>query len=171
METPNALNQDVAAVERATTDAVTGLANRAGFEIQARHALVICRRLRLPATMLFFGVDGIEAMRDADGDTAADRILVGFAEALRKVLRGSDILGHRGSGVFTAMLIDCSADASPYVLLRMRAALTPVLARADGSRLEYSIGGAEFIAERHSTIGQLLDDADAELYSQKHARD
>jgi diguanylate cyclase (GGDEF)-like protein len=166
METPDDPSKDVAEIEKASTDPVTQLANRGGFEIQARHALVVCRRLRLPATLLFFGVDGIEAMREAGDDAGADRALLAFATAMRKALRGSDVLCHRSGGVFAALLIDCGETATPYILARLRAALA-----AAGVALEFCSGCAEFLPERHSTIGQLLDDADAELYSQKHARD
>jgi diguanylate cyclase (GGDEF)-like protein len=172
METPDSGSAEDAGFERATTDTVTQLANRDGFEIQARHALVVCRRMRMPVTLLFLGLKQPAAMREALGDVAADRALVAFAEAMRKVLRGSDILCYRGDGVFAALLIDCSAAATPFVLARLRAALA-LASVASGNRelLDFSIGGAEFDAERHSTIGQLLDDADAEMFSQKHASD
>jgi diguanylate cyclase (GGDEF)-like protein len=172
METPDRPSDDAAEIERTTIDALTQLASRAGFDIQARHALVVCRRLRLPATLLFFGLDRPEAMRESLGDAEADRTLVAFADAMRKVVRGSDILCHRGGGVFAALLIDCSAAATPYVLARLRTTLTSENAGlSSGNLLDFSIGGAEFDPERHSTIGQLLDDADAEMYSQKHGRE
>ncbi len=172
MATPDRGSAEDAGFERATTDTVTQLANRDGFEIQARHALVVCRRMRMPVTLLFLGLKQPAAIREALGDTAADQALVTFAEAMRKVLRGSDILCHRGGGVFAALLIDCSAAATPYVLARLRTALALASAASGyGELLDFSIGGAEFDAERHSTIGQLLDDADAEMFSQKHARD
>jgi diguanylate cyclase (GGDEF)-like protein len=172
METASDPRNDVSEIERATTDAATELANRAGFEIQARHALVICRRLRLPATLLFIEMERLTAIRESLGDAEADRTLAAFASALRKILRGSDILGHHGSGVFAALLIDCSEAATGYVLARLRAALAKA---GDGPgygyRLGFNTGCVEFLPERHSTLGQLFDDADAELYSQKHARD
>ena len=172
METPDRPNEDAAELERATIDTLTQLANRAGFEIQARHALVVCRRLRLPVTLLFLGLTRAEAIRDSLGEAEADQILIAFADAMRKVLRGSDIVGHRGGGVFAALLVDCSAAATPFVLARLRAALTSASAGfGNDTLLDFSIGGAEFDSERHSTIGQLLDDADAEMYSQKHATD
>jgi len=151
-------------IEPPAIDAPTGLADRSGFEVQARHALEVCRRLRLSATLMIFGLDEVRALREARDDAGADRVLRRFADALRGVLRGSDVIGHRGDGVFQVLLLECGAAATPMVLARLRAAL------ADGSA-DFSVGGAEFLPERHSTIGQLLDDADAELYSQKHARD
>lgn len=172
METPDRPSDDAAEIERTTIDPLTQLANRVGFEIQARHALVVCRRLRLPVTLLFLGLTRAEAIRDSLGEAEADRVLIAFADSMRTVLRGSDIVGHRGGGVFAALLVDCSAAATPFVLLRLRAALATTCAGfGNNDLLDFSIGGAEFDAERHSTIGQLLDDADAEMYSQKHASD
>jgi GAF domain-containing protein len=52
------VEQEIAAVHFATTDEITLLFNRRGFEMLAQHALNVCGRMKKSAILLFFDLTG-----------------------------------------------------------------------------------------------------------------
>jgi GAF domain-containing protein len=71
--------QELTAVQMATTDHLTAISNRRGFEALARHALAFCRRMAQPATLLFFDLDKFKSINDDYGHAAGDQALIAFA--------------------------------------------------------------------------------------------
>lgn len=71
--------QELESLQLATTDHLTTLCNRLGFETLAEHTLRICRRMDKPATLLFFDLDRFKSINDQHGHAEGDRALKIFA--------------------------------------------------------------------------------------------
>lgn len=78
--------QEIAAIELATVDGLTLIANRRGFEALAQHALNVCRRMGRDASLLFFDLDDFKRINDSFGHAEGDCALTTFAAALRASL-------------------------------------------------------------------------------------
>lgn len=99
----------IAALELATTDVLTGLANRRGFERIAGNALEIAARHQRQACVMAF--------RLRTSDTAE---LKTFGEAMSRVFRKSDVAARRAGPDFVAFLTAVGPSLAPNLVERLR---------------------------------------------------
>jgi diguanylate cyclase (GGDEF)-like protein len=163
--------QELAALQLATIDELTGLSNRRGFEALATHGLRLCRRLGRPASLLYFDLDGFKAINDRFGHAAGDRALRDFGAMLLESFRDSDICGRIGGDEFVVLASDTGVDQLEQALARLGAAVARHNAGTrEGCEIRFSVGITAFDPERHQGIEDLVGDADAGMYRQKRAK-
>jgi diguanylate cyclase (GGDEF)-like protein len=163
--------QELAAVQLATMDELTMLSNRRGFQNLARHALGLCKRLKKPASMLFFDLDLFKEINDRFGHAEGDRALTNFAGLLKETFRESDVVGRLGGDEFVVLLTNASEKELGNTLQRLQQAVTEYNEKARrGYDILYSVGAVQFDAARHSDIAELLAEADALMYERKRQR-
>jgi two-component system, cell cycle response regulator len=97
------------AVEQATTDPLTGLANRRDFERWLRRELAYTERHREPVALLMLDLDHFKSVNDTYGHPEGDRVLVATADAIRLTLRTSDLAFRLGGEEFGVILRGCDA--------------------------------------------------------------
>ena len=102
---------------QASTDALTGLANRRVF-------LEALDRLRPGGAIVFLDLDHFKRLNDSQGHAAGDAVLVGFARALRSCVRDGDCAARYGGEEFALVLPSAaSVDMTPaaqVVVQRLR---------------------------------------------------
>jgi len=161
---------ELVAVQLATTDYLTSLSNRRGFEALARHSLSVCRRTDRPATMLFFDLDRFKEINDTRGHAEGDNALMTFSQGLLHVFRESDVIGRIGGDEFAVLLSGAEGENVAEVLPRLREWLTINHSAAEmGYEILFSVGLIDFDVEKHETIEHLLAEADAAMYGNKRA--
>ncbi|MDA8071073.1 MAG: GGDEF domain-containing protein [Actinomycetota bacterium] len=139
----------------ASTDPLTGLANRRSFEPLLERELARCLRFGHPLCVAVLDLDGFKHVNDTLGHHGGDRVLVETTAAWRSALRTFDVLARSGGDEFLLLLPSTSADAAAAVLGRLR--------RLHDQR--FSAGVAE--AEPGDTSSGLLRRADAACYRAK----
>lgn len=93
---------------QATTDALTGLANRRLFEEMLAARLEEASRYGRPLAVLLLDLDGFKSINDTYGHAAGDAVLVAVAGALRRGLRRSDLPARLAGDEFVAILPETS---------------------------------------------------------------
>jgi predicted signal transduction protein with EAL and GGDEF domain len=88
----------------ASTDALTGVANRRAWEAEAARSLAHAARTGEPLTVAILDLDGFKEINDRDGHSAGDRVLREVATQWRSRLRASDLLGRHGGDEFVLCL-------------------------------------------------------------------
>jgi diguanylate cyclase (GGDEF)-like protein len=165
------VEQEITAIELATVDELTLIANRRGFEALAQHALNVCKRMGRDASLLFFDLDDFKRINDTYGHAEGDRALTIFATALRESLRESDVIGRLGGDEFVALLTDAGDDDARHALDRLSDALAARdAASSPGYRIRFSVGQTRFEAQRHASVIDLLASSDSKMYAHKAAR-
>ncbi|MDX6275809.1 MAG: hypothetical protein QOJ92_3019 [Frankiales bacterium] len=151
---------------QATTDALTGLANRDKFMSQADLSLTGARRAR-DAAVLFCDLDGFKAVNDTFGHSTGDELLRVVSQRLQHCLSERDMLARLGGDEFAALLIDVrDAAAAVTVAERLLAVLNqPVRVAGRTLHISGSIGIA--LAEPGKDVEQLLREADLAMYEAK----
>jgi diguanylate cyclase (GGDEF)-like protein len=163
--------QELAAVRLATTDELTTLSNRRGFATLAQHALAMCVRLKRPATLFLFDLDGFKAINDSRGHAEGDRALAAFAGLLGGAFRDSDVIGRLGGDEFVALMTDCSEAHGQGVLTRLQAAVAAHNRSAGlGYDIRFSVGAASFDPVCPLSVSDLIQQADARMYEHKRSR-
>jgi len=130
---------------RATTDELSGVANRAHIRVLANNEFVRARRYREPFSCLMFEIDGFSAIRDSWGDHAADTIARVFAGYCVLVMRHCDSLGRLSERRFLALLPETHGLGALTLAKRMVKDLKSLDVNTYGEVLNFtvSIGVAE----------------------------
>jgi diguanylate cyclase (GGDEF)-like protein len=163
--------QELAAVQLATTDELTLLSNRRGFIALAAHALNRCRRTGAPASLLFLDMDQFKQINDCFGHAEGDRALRNFSALLQGSFRDSDVVGRLGGDEFAVLLTGASPHACAQALARLQRAVDELNRTVGrGYTLRFSAGQLAYDASRHSSIDGLLQEADALMYQRKRER-
>ena len=150
----------------ATSDPLTGVLNRRGFERQAT------RRLSNSAddatgALLFIDLNDFKKINDEFGHEIGDQLLTIASERLRKSLRSCDIIGRPGGDEFVALVPDGDAGVADKLAQRRTRSLEEkyLIGRRE-LRCAASIGLALYPANA-STLTGLLREADQAMYRAK----
>lgn len=107
----------------ATTDALTGAANRLAFDEAAQQETERARRFGTPLSVVLLDLDHFKAVNDAHGHAFGDTVLSEVAARLRAGLRESDALGRVGGEEFAVLLPMTDAAAATETAGRLRTAV------------------------------------------------
>ncbi|RJP52319.1 MAG: diguanylate cyclase [Anaerolineaceae bacterium] len=88
----------------ATTDAVTGLANRRVFEETLVAEVERARRLGMNVSLVIFDIDSFKEYNDTYGHPAGDTRLKAMAKMIQKKLRSYDLAARYGGDEFAIIL-------------------------------------------------------------------
>ncbi len=122
------------------TDPLTGLGNRAAFELALQDALANFERTGQPFALLTADLTGLESLNERHGHAAGDRALQALAQVLESVLRVDDVATRTGGRHFAAILRGCEPEGSNRVGQRLRTAAANTSCRLDdGSQLALDI--------------------------------
>ncbi|MFZ3203839.1 MAG: GGDEF domain-containing protein, partial [Pseudomonas sp.] len=153
----------------ATTDQLTELLNRRGFDLLANQAIQEARRNPSPLCALLLDLDNFKDLNDNHGHLAGDEVLRGFANKLRDNLRQSDIICRWGGEEFILLLKDTSPEQARLLADKVRQQTEHSRFSYKGARLQIttSIGLAELRPD--DSLSELLARADGALYRAKQS--
>ncbi len=165
------VESELAAVELATVDALTGLANRRAFEMLAHHSMAIAGRSPHPLVLVFVDLDGFKAINDELGHEAGDAALCEMSRILKQVFRDSDVVARIGGDEFCVLLSGTPPTQMAPPVSRLAVAVEEHnTTRPAGHPIAYSVGCAAFEPERHTALAEWMREADAAMYRDKRAR-
>ena len=156
----------------AMVDPLTGIANRRAFLQEA--ALLTKRHIGnpRPTAVLLIDLDHFKSINDRFGHALGDSVLAMFADAARKSMRGSDLVGRLGGEEFAAMLFDTSRDKAVAVAERIRETFRQMAQEVDGRPVGATVSiGLVHSLEATLDLANLLAQADQALYfAKEHGR-
>jgi len=149
----------------ATTDPLTGLANRRSAEQRLLAEAARSQRYGHPLTIVAFDLNDFKRINDRYGHGAGDAVLRAFAKALAGAIRLSDIAVRMGGDEFLLVLPECRVDQVPVLLNRLRR----LEVNFQGTRIpvEFSAGCVGY--EQTETPEEFLERVDKKLYADKRA--
>lgn len=160
--------QELAVVQLATLDELTGISNRRGFEVLAQKALNVCERNKRSAVLIFIDLDGFKQINDQFGHCEGDKALQVFSESMRATWRDSDIFARLGGDEFVVLLTDSTLERASKSISRLREFIAQSNVSEDrGYSISFSEGIVEVTPERGMTIAELLEKADTQMYQAK----
>ncbi len=134
---------------RVDRDPLTGLLNRRGFVRETAHAVRVAARMRRTDAVLCVRVDGLATAYATHGDAAGDDAVCSVAEALRGVVRDSDVVARIGDDAFAVYAV---GTGTPHhgaaAAARVRAAFERHDARARAAGRTFDLTCTVGVAER-----------------------
>jgi diguanylate cyclase (GGDEF)-like protein len=152
----------------ASHDLLTGLVNRAAFEVLLETATA--QAADAPFCMLFIDLDRFKQVNDTSGHAAGDALLRGVAQALAARLRKSDTVARLGGDEFAALLPQCPPAQAQALAEKLRSAVEDFRLEWEGTR--HSVGasiGMVAADGTHTSAAEVLRAADAACYRAKRA--
>ncbi|MGP1629987.1 MAG: sensor domain-containing diguanylate cyclase [Giesbergeria sp.] len=155
----------------ATTDMLTGMANRRAFLEIAEKTYTSARQNSEPMSLLMLDLDHFKNVNDRNGHLEGDRVLAAFAQTVQAQLRASDSVGRLGGEEFCVLLpqtdVGNASEIAERVLVGVRA-MPLTTAAGEAFKVTVSIGLAGLCPEDRS-LHDLLNRADQSLYSAKRS--
>lgn len=155
--------------ELAHTDALTGLSNRRGFDVNLAREWRRCRRAGKPISLLMIDADHFKVYNDQFGHQAGDVVLRALAVSmLGHIRRPGDVAARYGGEEFAIVLPDTDLAAATRIAEAIRAGIE-ALGIPDPQRgcMTVSIGLSCAAPGNGGAADELLAAADAALYESK----
>jgi diguanylate cyclase (GGDEF)-like protein/PAS domain S-box-containing protein len=157
-------------IELARVDPLTGLVNRAGFELRVAEAMERCRTAGALMALMYLDIDRFKQINDRFGHNAGDAVLRAFAGRLSRTLRSSDTVARLGGDEFTVIMegLPRPEVASTVAAKIVEAMRTPFVIDQQTIDVTTSIGLAFYQGDA-TTVEGLVKQADVMLYQAKGA--
>jgi len=160
----------------ATTDALTGVANRRAFDEHLAKEWARASRVGRPLALTIVDVDFFKQYNDCFGHLMGDECLKQIAQALRESRRAADFVARIGGEEFAVVLPDTDLDGAKSVAEAARARIEKL--RIDHPKsptksptgfVTASFGVATGTPDETGTVQDLIQAADQALYDAKNS--
>jgi len=158
------VRENKALLEQVRTDALTGLGNRGGMQLDLEAQCEEASEEE-PVTLLLFDLNGFKRYNDTFGHPAGDELLAHLGHALREAV-GEDGTAYRAGGDEFCVLLTCEKRRVDTAKKNASEALT---ASGKGFKVGASWGAAK-VPEEASDPTEALQLADVRMYAQKESR-
>ena len=148
----------------ASTDPLTGLANRRGGEKHIVNEISRAKRERRPLSCVLLDIDAFKQVNDTFGHQAGDQLLHDVGTLLRRTVRAYDILVRWGGEEFLLVLPGVDLEGARLLAERVRAAVEALDTHGIGP---VTISGGVAGFESDYDFAVTLKTADQRLYQAK----
>lgn len=168
MDLAGMVEHELAAIQLAILDELTGITNRRGFIMLGQKCLQLSHRQGREASLLFLDLDRFKEINDTLGHEVGDDALRQVALLLSRVFRNADIFARLGGDEFVVLLPGIGAELVSRVLARFEKALA-TFNREQGKpyQLFCSTGIAHYDPLLPPDLELLLQQADKQMYDRK----
>lgn len=158
--------------QQVTTDSLTGLVNRRGFEMALQHACNEASQNKLDLSLLVLDIDHFKVVNDTYGHLVGDKVLRNVGTLLSSNVKGKDTVTRFGGEEFAVLLPGTAMENALRVaeILRITVERSKLRRTETGQvvgNVTVSIGVTEYAyGEEIESFIQRADDA---LYTSKRA--
>ncbi|TRD12274.1 sensor domain-containing diguanylate cyclase [Erythrobacter insulae] len=162
-----AMQEASRAIELASTDQLTGLANRRRVMERLDRMVVDARQSSCPLVLIMFDIDHFKHVNDTYGHIQGDKVLQNVANIAQQQSRTGDIVGRVGGEEFVWIVPNASRGIARVMCERLRLAIATGSATETVPAVTISAGYADLRAGDSAL--SLFARADSALYEAKNA--
>ncbi|MDA0261136.1 MAG: sensor domain-containing diguanylate cyclase [Proteobacteria bacterium] len=152
----------------ASTDLLTGFANRRTFMERAAVEFSRARRHRHTLAVVVCDIDHFRQVNDQHGHFVGDELLKAVAGAITAELRTTDVCGRLGGEEFAMLLPETPAPSAAEVADRLRGRVRTTYVEAEAGPVNVTVSaGATVTYEEDADFGATLQRAYQALYKSK----
>ncbi len=155
---------------QATTDALTGLANRHFFLNEARREIARMQRDGAPLSLILVDIDHFKKINDAWGHDVGDRALCAVAAALADCVRAPDVVARLGGEEFVVLAPGTALANAKTLAERIRGTVAQLPMKEGDIPIPITVSlGCAVVAAGEAAVDGALKRADRALYAAKDA--
>lgn len=157
--------------DNSTTDTLTGLTNRKGFEEKLKAAVLDAHQNDRPLTLAFLDIDHFKRMNDSLGHEAGDVIIKAVGAIIQRLAGEGTAVCRYGGEEYTVIFPDTEREQTFLIIERLRAEIAAQEKLTDGKdTVEAQVtvsGGIAALPIDAQDENELLRKADQALYKAK----
>ena len=166
--TQGAIKRYQAQIEQlATTDKLTGLANRTAFEVAVAGMLGDSKRNKTPISIVLFDLDDFKKINDTYGHNAGDLVLKEMACGLYGHVRQADFFCRWGGEEFLVLLKDCDSENAEKIAENYREIIANQTVAYETHQIKVTCSFGVATLHDNEDVEQLISRADMCLYKAK----
>ncbi len=157
--------------QQAMSDRLTGLANRACFDLESQKMWEAAQQSGQPMSLLLLDLDKFKSINDTYGHPTGDETLRTIGKILKNAARPQDIAARYGGEEMTLLLPDTPRAIAAIIAETIRRAVEskPIVHEKAKLNVTASIGVASWEpASPLKTLSHVIKAADLALYNAKH---
>ncbi len=148
----------------ASTDALTGIANRLKFNTILEQQIALSRRYKEPFSLILYDIDDFKRVNDTYGHHIGDQVLVALTNNVSQSIRESDTFARWGGEEFAIILPQTKKPEAIELAEKIRKNVE-ALSFAEGFKLTCSFGVKEYEDDLSSDV--FIQGTDVHLYQAK----
>jgi len=155
---------------KATTDPLTGLANRARFDEFFTEQFRRAYDLERPLSLVFIDIDHFKHVNDTYGHQAGDEVLRRVAKVLRSTVRNIDLVARYGGEEFAIVLTEADTAGAAVRAEALRAKLEAEVVKFEEHTIKVTLSAGVAGTDRTRVFAhcaQLTNAADRAVYAAK----
>ncbi len=162
------VEDEFAVMSAATTDELTGLFNRRGFDSLAKFAIYGARRRAEPLTLAWIDLDNFKEINDTWGHAEGDEALKAIASVMTGSLREADLRVRYGGDEFAIVFSDTDEQGA-WIAMQHLVEQVEAWNQNSGKpwKLQFSWGVSEFNHDGNGGLHPWMKDADRKMYAMK----
>ena len=149
-----------------THDYLTGIYNRRFMVEQATTILSLSRRHGFPVALIMMDLDHFKAVNDTHGHAKGDAVLIELADAIRGMIRTTDVFGRYGGEEFIVFMPHANLEDATRLAERIRWEVKNT--QISGLSITLSMG-VTVAGEEDKALDGLIGRADVALYEAKNS--
>jgi len=151
----------------ATTDKLTGIANRQVFDVLFRQVHSQSKRRKTPLSAIMFDIDYFKEINDTYGHPTGDVVLKTLAQTITQSIRESDLFFRWGGEEFLIILPDSDIDRACSVAEKIRKTVEELVITFSGKAVSVTISMGVATMSDGETSNNLIARSDEALYTAK----
>ena len=153
----------------ATTDALTGVANRRSIIFALDRDAARAKRVGEPLAVMVLDIDHFKRVNDEHGHLGGDQVLRHVVNVLCDRVRAQDMVGRYGGEEFLILLPDTDLAGALVLAEQLRQSVQDSVCHWQGQALSVTISIGVFagLLEPHDRWDMLIDAADRAMYRAK----
>ncbi|MDA0240874.1 MAG: GGDEF domain-containing protein [Proteobacteria bacterium] len=156
--------------ELATTDPLTQLLNRRGFENEMRKSLSRAERSGEEGVLIYIDLDGFKSINDHLGHAAGDEVLRAVALHMSQFIRDTDVLARIGGDEFALVLAGVPVEIGRERAIHLEQILNSITVVWNGQLISVAASVGVQTYGTGDIFETLLDGADKNMYRAKERR-
>jgi diguanylate cyclase (GGDEF)-like protein len=156
--------------QKATTDGLTGLSNRANFDETFKEQFGTAKTSGAPLTLLLMDIDKFKSVNDQFGHLAGDFVLSGVAKIIKAAARGKDLAARYGGEELALLLPETARPAAAAIAETIRLAIAKQTFKFEDKVIPVTISIGVATLEAGSSMtdpAHLIKAADLAVYAAK----
>ena len=170
LERDQALEENQTLLQRATTDALTGIANRAKFDERLDELVKGLHRDHGHFALVMFDIDHFKKFNDTYGHDVGDLVLKHVAKAVQGILRDVDLVARYGGEEFVVLAPCTDRRGACVVAIRVCQSVERMRVHLKEQELQVTVSAGLALTSdyKHPPDAEtLIRDADKQLYVSK----